>query len=318
MTTDSGEFHPDLRVLAARLPRSPMHPRALVAMRALTRWKFRKTPADVELLTLPSGVGIRLFRPATAVDGGPALLWVHGGGYVMGTAAQDDALCRALARELGILVASVEYRLAPEHPYPAAVDDCAESLMWLAGLPAVDPRRIAIGGASAGAGLVAMLALHARDTLDVAPVFQLLTFPMLDDRTTAHSAEHARRLRLWNEADNRFAWTAYLGGADPEVAVPGRRADLEGLPPAWIGVGTNDLFYAEDLAYADRLRAAGVPCQIDVVQGAFHGFDTVAPKSGVARSFFGTRASALRDALDLSPPHKIDPSLVSQPTRSPR
>ena len=189
----------------------------------------------------------------------------------------------------------MEYRLAPEHPYPAPLEDCYSALTWLAGLASVDARRVVIGGASAGGGLAAALALLARDRAEVAPLFQLLAYPMLDDRSSASG--HSRDHRLWNARSNRFGWAAYLGGADPEVAVPGRRTDLRGLPPAWIGVGTHDLFHDEDLAYAERLRAAGVPCQVDVIPGAFHGFDMWAPKAQVSQRFFGTQCDSLRAAL---------------------
>jgi acetyl esterase/lipase len=168
-------------------------------------------------------------------------------------------------------------------------------LTWLAGRPAVDRGRVAIGGASAGGGLAAALALLARDRGQVAPAFQLLAYPMLDDRssTTAENPNY----RLWNTRSNRFGWTAYLGDADPRVAVPGRRDDLGGLPPAWIGVGTHDLFHDEDLAYAERLTAAGVRCHVEVVPGAFHGFDYLVPKAQVSREFFDSQCNSLRSAL---------------------
>lgn len=123
----------------------------------------RPNNEGVEVLTLESGIGVRLYRPAGAATTTPALLWIHGGGYVIGTAAQDDRLCRRFVEELGITVAAVDYRLAPEHPYPAPLEDCYTALQWLAGLPAVDQDRVAIGGASAGGGLCAALALLARD-----------------------------------------------------------------------------------------------------------------------------------------------------------
>jgi acetyl esterase/lipase len=223
------------------------------------------------------------------------MLWVHGGGYLMGTAQQDDALCRRFTRELGITVAAVDYRLAPEHPYPAPLEDCYSALTWLAGLPAVDPARLAIGGASAGGGLAAALALLARDRGDVTPVLQVLAYPMLDDRSGAGPKNP--NYRLWGPKSNRFGWGSYLGNADPQVAVPARRDNLSGLPPAWIGVGTHDLFHDEDLTYAERLTAAGVPCHVEVVPGAFHGFDQVVPKAAVSRSFFASQCASLRTAL---------------------
>ena len=250
---------------------------------------------DVEVITLGSGAGVRLFRPAGATEPTPALLWIHGGGYIIGTARQDDRLCRRFSTRLGITVASVEYRLAPEHPYPIPLEDCYSVLTWLAGLPAVDSDRVAIAGASAGGGLVAALALLARDRSEVTPVFQVLAYPMLDDRSSA-TAENPN-YRLWNTRSNHFGWTAYLGNADPQVAVPARRDDLGGLPPAWIGVGTHDLFHDEDLAYAERLTDAGVPCRVEVVPGAFHGFDLVAPKAPVSRRFFDSQCDSLRAAL---------------------
>jgi acetyl esterase/lipase len=270
-------------------------PRSLKLIRRLSGLRRSKTPDGVEVLTLGSGVGVRLHRPVGVEQPGPALLWIHGGGYVMGSAQQDDALCHRFTRELGITVAAVDYRLAPEHPYPAPLEDCYSALTWLAGLPAVDRARLAIGGASAGGGLAAALALLARDRGELTPTLQLLAYPMLDDRSGAGPKNP--NYRLWGPKSNRFGWSAYLGNADPMIAVPARHDDLSGLPPAWIGVGTHDLFHDEDLAYAERLTAAGVPCHVEVVQGAFHGFDLVVPKAAVSQSFFASQCASLRTAL---------------------
>jgi len=293
----NNDVHPDLRRIARVAPRRLVGPRSLPVMRALTTLRGRLGKADdhVEVITLGSGTGVRLFRPAGVDEPAPALLWIHGGGYVIGTAQQDDRLCRRFSTRLGITVASVDYRLAPEHPYPAPLEDCYSALTWLVGLPSVNPWRVAIGGASAGGGLAAALALLARDRAEVAPAFQLLTYPMLDDRSSA-TADNPN-YRLWNTRSNHFGWTAYLGDADPHVAVPARRDDLSGLPPAWIGVGTNDLFHDEDLAYAQRLADAGVPCRVEVVPGAFHGFDLFVPKAHVSRRFFDSQCASLDAAL---------------------
>jgi len=297
------EVHPELRRIARSAPRHLIGPRTLPIVRALDglRGRLGKPGAsgDVEVVTLGSGVGIRLFRPVSVAEPAPALLWIHGGGYVIGNARQDDRLCRQFSARLGITVASVDYRLAPEHPYPAPLEDCYSALTWLAGLPAVDRGRIAIGGASAGAGLAAALALLARDRglsdQGVTPTFQLLAYPMLDDRSSSTADEP--NYRMWDTRSNHFGWTAYLGDADPQAAVPARRDDLSGLPPAWIGVGTNDLFHDEDLAYAERLRSAGVPCEVEVVPGVFHGFDVVVPKAQVSQQFFDSQCHSLRSAL---------------------
>ena len=221
----------------------------------------------------------------------PAMLWIHGGGYVMGNAAQDDALCRHFAETLGIVVAAVDYRLAPEAQFPVPFQDCYDGLTWLADRNYVDATRLAVGGASAGGGLAAALALLARDRGSLPLALQLLAYPMLDDRTACRTGIDERNFRLWNNRSNRFGWQSYTGSApgSPGVsplASPARSEDLAGLPPAWIGVGTLDLFHDEDVAYAGRLEAAGVSCTLDVVPGAFHGFDVVA-KSGVGASLPG-------------------------------
>jgi acetyl esterase/lipase len=291
------EFHPDLRRVARYIPKQIVTPVTVPILRAAERLLWRRTPSDIEVLTLGSGVGVRLFRPADVRGQTPALLWIHGGGYVIGKAAQDDALCRRFARELGATVASVDYRMAPEHPYPVPLEDCYRALQWLVRLPSVDPSRVAIGGASAGGGLAAALALLTRDRGEIDLAAQLLVYPMLDDRTVDRKGLDNPWLRLWNQSSNKYGWSAYLGGADPEEAVPGRREDLSGLPPAWLGVGTFDLFHDEDLAYAKRLKAAGVPCEVEVVEGAFHGFDGIVPKAEVSLAFFRSQCALLRRAF---------------------
>ncbi len=291
------DFHPDLRRVARVIPKQVITPATLPIVRLATRLMGRHTPDDVEVLTLTSGVGVRLYRPTGPSRTGPALLWIHGGGYLIGSAAQDDQLCRRFARELGATVASVDYRLAPENPYPVPLEDCYTALAWLVGLPSVDPARVAIGGASAGGGLAAALALLARDRGEIPLAAQLLVYPMLDDRTVDRDDLDNPGHRLWNQSSNKFGWACYLADADPDVAVPARRDDLSGLPPAWMGVGTLDLFHDEDLAYAERLRAAGVPCQVEVVSGAFHGFDGIVPKAEVSQSFFNSQCAVLREAF---------------------
>lgn len=293
--TASTAFHPDLERIARFIPRQLVTRRSLPLLQRLTGLQNRQTPKDAEVLTLSSGVGVRLFRPTGVSEPTPALLWIHGGGYVLGSPAQDDALCRRFARELGATVAAVKYRLAPQNPYPSGLEDCYDALKWLAALPAVDPARVAVAGASAGGGLAAALALLARDRGEIPLAAQILVYPMLDDRSVGPHLENPGH-RLWTQGSNKFGWSAYLGSADPATAVPGRREDLAGLPPTWIGVGTLDLFHAEDIAYAERLRAAGVECQVEEVYGAFHGFDQIAAKTPVAQAFMASQCDALRAA----------------------
>jgi acetyl esterase/lipase len=291
------DFHPDLRRGARFAPRPLVSRWTLPLLRALSLLHLPGRHDHVEVLALSTGAGVRLHRPPEPAATPGALLWIHGGGYLLGNARQDDELCRRFVRKLGITVGSVEYRPAPEHPFPAALDDCYAALQWLVALPGVDPARVAIGGASAGGGLAAALAVMTRDRGEINPALQLLVYPMLDDRTMAKSASDARNYRVWTERSNRFGWAAYLGNANPDIAVPARNADLAGLPPAWIGVGTHDLFHDEDLAYAERLKKAGVSCRVEVVPGAFHGFDRAVPGAPVSRSFFDSQCASLREAL---------------------
>ena len=289
------EIHPDLRRVARFAPRQIVYPWSLPLLRRLPVAN-RSSDDGVDVVDLPSGAGARLYRPTAAAAPTAALLWIHGGGYLLGSPEQDDALCRRYVQRLGIVVAAARYRLAPEHPYPIPLEDCYTVLTWLAGLPGVDADRIAIGGASAGGGLAAALGFLARDRGEVSPVLQVLSYPMLDDRTVGPELDKPG-FRLWNTRSNRFGWTSYLGGADPAVAVPARRTDLAGLAPAWLGVGTLDLFCAEDLAYAARLNAAGVECEVHEVPGAFHGFDGLAPKAAVSQADFDSTCAGLRRAL---------------------
>ncbi|OBH62488.1 alpha/beta hydrolase [Mycobacterium sp. E2479] len=286
-------FHPDLRKIARVLPRGIFNRYTLPLLRPLTRLPALRTPKGVEVLTLSDQTSVRLHQRPAADQLGPALLWIHGGGYVIGSAAQDDMLCRRFGQRLGVPVAAVDYRLAPKYPFPAALEDCYAALKWLARLPGVDPSRIVIGGASAGGGLAAALALLARDRGEVTPLFQLLVYPMVDDRAGVDNPNY----RMWNLKCDRLGWAAYLKGIDPEAAVPSRRVDLTGVAPAWVGVGTLDPLYDEDVEYARRLLAAGVPCDLDIVAGAFHGFDMIAPSAGVSRAFFDRQCAALRTVL---------------------
>jgi acetyl esterase/lipase len=311
MGKDGGGFHPELAGLARFLPAGVLGPRTFRFVRFLGGFARGNVPAGirVEDATAPGPEGaptvrVRVYRPEGLPASAPALLWMHGGGFLIGAPEQDDALCAAYAEALGCVVASVDYRLAPEHPFPAPLEDCFAALTWLhreAAALGVDPARVAVGGASAGGGLAAGLALLAHDR-GVPVVFQLLVYPMIDDRTTLRTDVDGGVHRVWNQPANAFGWASYLGrapgGADvPDAAAPARRADLSGLPPAWIGVGTFDLFHDEDLAYAARLRAAGVPVDLEVVPGAFHGFDAISAKAAVSRAFHASQHASLRRAF---------------------
>ncbi|MEE6139273.1 alpha/beta hydrolase [Mycobacterium sp. 050128] len=287
---------PDLRKVARFLPRGYALHRGYKFQRAImgilgNAGRLR----DVPVVAVNEHVKVRMHRTAGLPDRAPALLWIHGGGTIMGTPVQDDKFCRKLSRLTGVAVAAVKYRLAPEHPYPTPVDDCYAALLWLARQPWVNPDRIAVGGASAGGHFAAALAQRAHDRNDVELAYQMLVYPMLDDRTGANG--DGRKRIMWTEDDNQQAWRWYLDGADPIVAAPGRRADLSGLPPAWIGVGTLDLFYQECLDYARRLREAGVPVHLEIAPGAFHAFDNIVEKAPISAKFFASQRDHLWAAL---------------------
>ncbi|MFI6365589.1 alpha/beta hydrolase [Nocardia sp. NPDC050630] len=251
---------------------------------------------------------LRMYQPLHA--GTPAaLLWIHGGGYVLGHPRQDDARCAGLARTLGITVVSVDYRLAPRHRFPVPLEDCYTGWMWLqrnAERLGVDLERIAVAGESAGAGLAACLVQRLHGEGHRAPAAQMLSAPMLDDRTAARGEADVTDHLVWNNHRNRIGWRGYLGAEPgaataPAYSVAARHDDLTGLPPTWIGVGDLDLFHDENLAYAQRLQAVGVDVTVDVVPGAPHGFDHWAAGTDIARQYNARADEWLGRILGLTP-----------------
>ena len=253
-------------------------------------------------------VRVLTFTPPISEGLVPALLHIHGGGFVVGTPELSAMGCAQIAAEIGCLVVSVDYRLAPEAPFPAGIEDCYAVLKWLhaeASVLGVDVTRIAVGGESSGAGMAAALALMARDRREIPVCFQRLDSPMLDDRTANRSDPHPYCGHyFWSAADNRFGWESLLGlsprdaGVSP-YAAPARAEDLSCLPPAIITVGSLDLFLEESIEYARRLSRAGVPVELHVYPGAFHSFeflyDTVLAKNAARDRLTATRR-ALRGA----------------------
>lgn len=247
-------------------------------------------------------IAIRLYTPPGAGGERAGIFLIHGGGFTLGSIDGEDAAAAALADRLGVAVVSVGYRLAPEHPHPAPIEDCYDALRWMsehARELAIDPARIGLYGASAGGGLAASLAIMARDLGGPRLAFQMLCYPMLDDRADTPSCGANSGLGVWDAAANRRSWDELLGGGSDASghAAASRAASLAGLPPAYIDVGELDVLLDEAVAYSAALRAAGVPVELAVHPGAFHGFDLFAPSARVSERAIARRMAVLTGAL---------------------
>lgn len=267
-------------------------------------WERREVPASGADPAVP----VYVYEPPEPSEGlRPAVLWIHGGGLVIGHPVVYHDICRRLARELGAVVVSVDYRLAPADPFPAGLEDCSRALRWIhdtAGELGVDPARVAVAGDSAGGGLTAAVAQVALDRGGPPIAFQAMKYPMLDDRSVLRADHGGTGSFVWTPASNAYAWGAYLGhpvteDEDRPYAAPARRTDLSGLPPAWIGVGGLDLFHDEDVDYAERLRGSGVGCELLVVPGMYHGAEGVAATAGSMVAFEDALVAALRRGLSV-------------------
>jgi acetyl esterase/lipase len=310
MKKELTQIHPELQQVAKKMPKLTWSSRNLWLIRFLMRFVPRsKAPQDIFIENIfihtahdRTKIRLRTYKRKSLAAPAPVLLWLHGGGYVMGTPEQDDGSCIQYARELGALVISVDYRYAPKYPFPVGLEDCYTALQWVmtqAQQLGVDTQRIVIGGASAGGGMAASLVHAAYDRQEIKPIFQLLVYPMLDDRTVLRSEIGDDEHMVWNQKSNRFGWESYLGtrcGAESvaEYSVPARRRKLAGLPEAWIGVGTLDLFHDENLAYAHRLKECGVQCELYTVPGAFHGFDVLDPQLPIVQDFRKSQIAAVK------------------------
>ncbi len=248
-------------------------------------------------------IRVRIYRKRGSTSRA-SILYIHGGGLIGGSLDGYDSRCMHYASGTGITVISVDYRLAPEHPYPAALDDATFALRWLHAHAAdlgLDAKRIGIAGDSAGGCLAAATVLRNQDERGPAIKCQLLVYPMLDYRTVVPDPRYTGRFIGWTFADNLTAWTAYLGKDDPDVppatASPALATQLAGLPPTFIDTGTMDIFHDEDAAFADLLRAAGVDVEFHVWNGAPHGFDYVAGRSGLAKRAWKARFDFLQRHL---------------------
>jgi acetyl esterase/lipase len=283
----------------------PFNRRTLPFLRVGYRFSSCPGPGVTQTTRHVGDVRVLVFAPTGMSSPRPAVLWIHGGGMCVGTPQIEAVLSADMAREVGAVVVSPDYRLAPENPFPAALDDCMATLKWMvehADELGTDPDRIAVHGVSAGGGLAAAIAQRCFDE-GVALRAQVLGYPMLDDRTALRDDHAGRGEVTWTPSSNKWAWTAYLGREPrmsdaPQYAAPARRTDVSGLAPAWIGIGELDLFYDESVAYAEKLTAAGVPCELVTVPGMYHGADHIAPKALSMRNFHAGMVGFLRNRFD--------------------
>jgi acetyl esterase/lipase len=242
-----------------------------------------------------------LYTPKGEKSGG-GYLHIHGGGYIGGQVEMSDPLNTMIAAKLGAVVLTVDYRLAPEHPVPAPLDDCYAGLAWLhnnAEELGIDTKRIAVGGESAGGGLAASLAIHARDKGEFPVCHQHLTYPMLDNLTgsEAQPGDPLVGEFVWTRESNQFGWDCYLGDQEPVAPfVPSRVKSVEGLPPTWMFTAALDLFRDENIEYAQRLYAAGIATELIVMPGACHGFQFL-PGTSLSQSYIHDHLRALGKAL---------------------
>ncbi|MHA7582437.1 alpha/beta hydrolase [Paenibacillus vandeheii] len=250
---------------------------------------------------------VKIYEPAGRTnDLLPAMLWIHGGGYVLGHPDMDDKLCELFVETAECIVVSVDYGLAPEHPYPAAIEDCYAGLVWMteeSAMLGIDVNRVAIAGASGGGGLTAALALMARDKGGPSIIFQMPLYPMLDNRNiTPSSHEITEEGSIWNRTDNVAAWNMYLGEENDvsrrsSYAVPSRAESLAGLPPAYTCVGQLDLFRDETMEYVARLAQEGVDVEFHLYPGCFHLFESLAPETEVSQRAVQSYMDAMARAL---------------------
>lgn len=233
---------------------------------------------------------LSVFRRSDHVDGGPGFYHIHGGGMIMGDRFYGIEVVLDWVESMDAVAITVEYRLAPEHPDPAPVEDCYAGLEWVnanAELLGFNARRLVIIGGSAGGGLAAGVALMARDKGGPTLAGQVLIYPMLDDRNDSISSRQVDGVGIWDRTSNDTAWDMLLGarrkGENVSIyASPSRATDLSGLPPAYIEVGSVEVFRDEDVAYASAIWASGGVAELHVWPGAFHGFDLTAPHAAVS------------------------------------
>jgi acetyl esterase len=290
--------NPELLQGLEMFPDLDLRPELLQVMREGAAQLRQPTEVDESLsLTDETIVGpddnpvpLRIYRPRASNETLPVLLWIHGGGYIFGSYEDNDPLCMQIVQEANCVVVSVDYRLAPEHPYPAPIEDCYAALKWIADHADqlnVDRQRIGVAGASAGGGLTAALTLLARDRNYPSLCFQMPLYPMIDDRNNTPSTNEVKEGFVWNQKTNEAGWRMYLGGLYgteniPAYAAPARADDYRNLPYTYTCVGQLDPFRDETLTYVTKLAQAGVDVEFHLYPGAYHGFEGLNPDAEIS------------------------------------
>jgi len=246
----------------------------------------------------PGGdLAVRVYTPKNSPAPAPGIVYIHGGGMIMGGLDGEDGTCQMMADRLGAVIASVDYRKAPEHPYPAAPEDCYAAATWVvdnAEQLGVDPGNIGIYGQSAGGGLTIAVALMARDRGGPRFAYMAPIYPMIDDRNTSESSLMVTDVGIWDRAGSLEAWGWYLGGKEADqYAAPARAEDVRGLPPAFIDVGELDMFRDEDIEFAKRLGEAHVPVEFHLWPGAYHASEVFAPEAALSVRIWDTRIAGI-------------------------
>ena len=316
--TSVDPLHPELEKAAKRLPGVSIKRWMLPVYRPMERSLspfFIPKPDTRNVKIEHTHLGGRDVIVYSPTDRQPMglMLYVHGGGLILGTHKNSIARCVPFVNELGLVVVASSYRLAPQHPFPAALNDTYGVWHWLnQNLHQfnLSQNKIAVSGESAGGCIAASLVNRVSEEGGPQPICQVLIYPMLDNDTALRSELDPLKFPLWNNHSNRTGWGSYLGNhhgrsALPRYSVPAKHQNLKALPPTWIGVGSADLFASENRVYAERLTAAGVPCQFEHLDGAFHGFDMVVPRAKPSRTFLSSQMNFLSEYLELETQQSI-------------
>lgn len=308
------KVHPDLKDGFTRLPPIIDNVRDVKTLRDRLSPNLEALPTDAAVAVrnemIPGDeqapeLRVRIYEPKEKKGALPALLWIHGGGYLVGSPESDEGLLIQIAKELQCVVVAPDYRLAPEQRFPAAVDDCYRTLQWMTNEQnslKIKTNRVAVAGASAGGGLTAAVALKARDEKGPEICFAMPLYPMLDNRNATASSYQITDARVWNRDAAEAAWALYFSedfrGDISPYAAPARAENLSGLPPMYIMVGALDMFRDEIIEYAKRLLDAGVPVELHIYPDAFHSFENMLPDAKISQEARSEYIKALGQALN--------------------